>query len=237
VRILADDNHSVSMNFFSSTVVLLVASALTASSQIIHHYDFDGSIPSNFSTTGVGASQSLNSSIAYSGSHSLQITTSSPAGLTFATANMEMGDPITSLSYAYYDQYGDSSPFYMYLFLGPSTLAWQDAGLTGDTLIYGGVNLTSPTRVPGTWNTVSVNLLDNAITYSINNSFLGYYLLDNVTSPISLAGFGVARAGSGTSSIYIDDVTVTTVPEPSTWALVLSGLGAAGAAVWRRRRS
>lgn len=214
-----------------------LASTMTAYTQIIHKYDFDGSIPSNFMTTGVGASQSLNSSIVYSGTHSLQITTSSPSGLTFATANMQMNDPMTSLSYAYYDEYGSGSPFYMYLFLGPATLAWQDAGLAGDTLIYGGVNLSSINRVPGSWNTVSVNVFDNAITYSINNNFLGYYMLDNVSSPISLAGFGIARAGAGTDSLYIDDVTVTTVPEPSTWALLLSGLGAAGVAVWRRRRS
>ena len=217
-------------------IVLLLASILPASSQIIHHYNFNGSIPSNLTTTGVGASQSLNSSIVYSGSHSLQITTSSPSGLTFATANLQMGDPISSLSYAYYDQFGASSPFYMYLFLGPATLAWQDGGLSGNTLIYGGVNLSSLTRVPGSWNTVSVNLLNNAITYSINNNLLGYYLLDNATSPISLAGFGIARAGSGTSSMYIDNVTVTTVPEPSTYALLALAAGWLGVVALRRKK-
>jgi hypothetical protein len=145
-----------------------------------------------------------------------------------------MGDPVSSISYAYYDQFGAASPFYMYLFLGPATLAWQDAGLSGNTLIYGGVNLISPTRSAGSWNTVSVSLFGNAITYSLNNNFLGYYLLDNVTSPISLAGFGIASAGPGTHSMYIDNVTVTTVPEPSTWALLLAGAAATFAA---RRRS
>jgi hypothetical protein len=203
-------------------ISIAVGLSTTAYAQMIHQYDFNGSIPSNMTTTGIGASQSLNSSIVYSGSHSLQITTSAPSGLTFATANLQMNDPISALTYKYYDALGSNSPFYMYLFLGPATLAWQDAGLAGDTLIYGGENLPgSPARVPGSWNTVSVNLFDNAITYTLNNNFLGYYLLDNVTSPITLAGFGIASAGSGTYSMYIDDVTVTTVPEPSTWALLL----------------
>lgn len=218
-----------------SLLLSLVGS--TAFGQVIHTYNFDGAIPSNFSTVGIGASQSLSSTYVHSGTHSLQITTTAPSGLTFATANMQMGEPVTNLSYAYYDQFGASSPFYMYLFLGPATLAWQDAGLSGNTLIYGGVNLGSLTRVPGTWNTVSVNLLNNAITYSINNNLLGYYLLDNVTSPISLAGFGIASAGSGTSSMYIDSVTVTTVPEPSTYALVgLASFALLHAARRSRRR-
>lgn len=194
--------------------------ATEASSQIITTYNFDGSIPSNITTTGIGASQSLSSTYVHSGTHSLKITTTAPSGLTFATANMQMGDPVTALSYAYYDQFGSSSPFYMYLFLGPATLAWQDSGLSGNTLIYGGINLSAPARVPGTWNNVSVSLYDNAITYSLNSQFIGYYLLDNVTSPISLAGFGIASAGPGTHSMYIDSVTVTTVPEPSTYALL-----------------
>jgi len=226
------------------TLLCILTTAVTLStaaySQVIHQYNFDGSIPSNMTTTGIGATQSLNSSIVYSGSHSLQITTSAPSGLTFATANLQMNDPITSLTYNYYDAFGSTSPFYMYLFLGPATLAWQDAGLAGNTLIYGGENIAgSPVRVPGSWNTVSVNLFDNAITYSLNNNFLGYYLLDNVTSPINLVGFGIAAASSGTYSMNIDNVTVTTVPEPSTWALLL-GCAAVGLLRFgfaRRRRA
>lgn len=200
---------------------LIVLVATPASAQIIHTYNFDGGIPSNISTTGIGASQSLSSTYAHSGSHSLKITTTTPSGLTFATANMQMGDPVTALSYSYYDQFGSGSPFYMYLFLGPATLAWQDAGLAGNTLIYGGFSLSPPARVAGIWNNVSVSLYDNAITYSLNGQFIGYYLLDNATAPISLAGFGIASAGPGTHSMYIDSVTVTTVPEPSTYSLLV----------------
>lgn len=217
----------------AATSVLFFAAE--ASSQMITTYNFDGSIPSNITTTGIGASQSLSSMFVHSGSHSLKITTTAPSGLAFATANMQMGDPVTALSYAYYDQFGSSSPFYMYLFLGPATLAWQDSGLAGNTLIYGGINLSAPARVPGTWNNVSVSLYDNAITYSLNSQFIGYYLLDNVTSPISLAGFGIASAGPGTHSLYIDSVSVTTVPEPSTWALLVVGSVACAAALRRRR--
>jgi hypothetical protein len=230
-------NMPKSQNFLLVTAIFVIFST-AGYSQIIHHYNFDGSIPSNMTTTGIGASQSLNSSIVYSGSHSLQITTSAPSGLTFATANLQMSDPISALTYNYYDAFGSSSPFYMYLFLGPATLAWQDAGLAGNTLIYGGVNLPgSPVRVPGSWNTVSVNLFDNAITYSLNSNFIGYYLHDKATSPITLAGFGIASAGPGTYSMYIDNVTVTTVPEPSTWALLLGGAAAGLLRFARKRRA
>jgi hypothetical protein len=43
--------------------------------------------------------------------------------------------------------------------------------------------------------------------------------------------------GMASASLLNANMVNVTVPEPSTWALLLSGLGAAGAAVWRRRRS
>ena len=58
-----------------------------------------------------------------------------------------------------------------------------------------------------------------------------------------VAGSGSARlrftdtsGGNSISDLYLDNVAVSAVPEPGTWAL-LAGAAALGLAVWRRRRA
>lgn len=63
------------------------------------------------------------------------------------------------------------------------------------------------------------------------------------TGPVALANielaFGVVDRGDTTvsSGLAIQGVTVTPVPEPTTWGLMLSGMVACGALGWARRRS
>jgi hypothetical protein len=44
-------------------------------------------------------------------------------------------------------------------------------------------------------------------------------------------------AGGGSGGIFLDNVSISAVPEPATWALMLAGFGGLGAALRRRRQT
>ena len=193
-------------------------------------YGFETGIPSNFVLT-EGVSQSLNSSTVYSGSQSLKITENHP-GPGGAVSMMTVIEPIESLTFSIYDEFATNSPFYMYLFLGSATLAWEDSPLSDSILIHGGNSTLTYTRTVG-WHTVDVNIQGDTISYQIDNIFLGTHT-EIGRDPIYKAGFCIDSAGSGTYSMYIDQVQVSTIPEPST---ILLGSIAFCGLTFRRSRS
>ncbi|MBN8458091.1 MAG: hypothetical protein J0M04_09645 [Verrucomicrobia bacterium] len=193
-------------------------------------YDFESGIPSDFVLT-EGVSQTLNSTIVYSGAQSLRITTGSQPGPGGAVSMLSMSEPIISLTYSIYDEFATNSQFYMYLFLGSATLAWQDAPLSDSVLIYGGSSTLNYTRSPG-WHTVDVDIQGDTISYQIDNIFLGTHT-ELGRAPIYKAGFCIDSAGSGTYSMYIDQVQVATIPEPS--SSLLGVIAFCGFAIRRSR--
>jgi hypothetical protein len=210
----------------SLLTVITLASAKAATTI----YDFESGIPSNFVLT-EGVSQTINSSVVYSGVQSLKITESKP-GPGGAVSMMTAIEPIESLTFSIYDEFATNSPFYMYLFLGSATLAWEDSPLSDSILIHGGNSTLTYTRTVG-WHTVDVDIQGDTISYQIDNIFLGTHT-ELGRAPIYKAGFCIDSAGSGTYSMYIDQVQVTTIPEPSTSLL---GLIAFCGFTFRRSRS
>ena len=65
----------------------------------------------------------------------------------------------------------------------------------------------------------------------------GVYAFYQTTSSNGIGGFSLS--GSAQGNISIDNLTVTTgsggVPEPATWAMMISGFGMAGAMIRRRK--
>jgi hypothetical protein len=224
------------MNTIRNFPVALLTLIFTASIAQAEDYlfTFNDSIPPEFTIGGNGTfSQSLNSSIVYTGINSLQITTSRGFGPNYAGTGLAFDQPIERISFAIYDQYAGSAPFYMYFGLGPTIMAWQDAGLSDDVLIYGGSAVPTPRTVG--WHTVEAVVSNNVITYSYDGSFLGTYTATEALN-ITNAGWTVDSAGGGTYSIYIDDVAVQTVPEPTINVLLIIAATLGVVVIFRNRR-
>ena len=58
-----------------------------------------------------------------------------------------------------------------------------------------------------------------------------------LTGPLQLVVTGLTGAGGGISSSYAGTVNVTMIPEPGTWALMLSGLSGIGFMARRQNRN
>lgn len=72
--------------------------------------------------------------------------------------------------------------------------------------------------------------------FFIEASFIGMETLSLSTPGISYAIFG-ATGGAGGSSVYADNFTITAIPEPETYAMLLAGLGLLGFTARRRKHN
>jgi len=92
----------------------------------------------------------------------------------------------------------------------------------------------APLRQTG-WNNLRVDISDTAFEFYVND-----ILSRSVPNTFTLRSYDLVRIGSGLSSttaVNIDNVMVSAVPEPSTWAMLATGATACGWAVtWRKRR-
>lgn len=70
----------------------------------------------------------------------------------------------------------------------------------------------------------------------IEASFTGMETLSLSTPGISYAIFG-ATGGANGSSVYADNFTITPIPEPETYAMLLAGLGLLGFTARRRKQN
>jgi hypothetical protein len=201
--------------------------------------DFEGGIPSNMAVFGnSGFSQQLSSSPVYSGSNSLAITLSSGSPQGFAYSVLSFTTPIQSLSFALYDEFAGNAPFYMYFYAwNPGPIAWPDAGLADNVQIWGDSNsvlLQTINRSVG-WHIVSAELNGDTATFSYDGQPFATYTSNNL-APLYELAWNISNAGTGTHSMYIDNVQVELVPEPSTYALLLFS-GAASLWALKRRKS
>ena len=86
---------------------------------------------------------------------------------------------------------------------------------------------------------------DGAGTIQINPSTNDFYLhLNTFTSGVSFGQLGYSQTATGSASYFFtpdqtgDSITNTPgVPEPATWAIMLTGFGAIGATMRNRRRA
>jgi hypothetical protein len=88
-------------------------------------------------------------------------------------------------------------------------------------------------------------LLDGALITTENNDFYvntptlawhdgGYAIVATSTSE-TLSFVGLADSGQPSFGNEVTDVALVATPEPSTWLLMLSGIGLIGFAAWRQR--
>ncbi|MDO9310599.1 MAG: FxDxF family PEP-CTERM protein [Nitrosomonas sp.] len=70
----------------------------------------------------------------------------------------------------------------------------------------------------------------------IETTFTGMKTLSLSTPGISYAIFG-ATGGANGSSVYADNFTITAIPEPETYAMLLAGLGLLGFTARRRKQN
>lgn len=192
-------------NFLYFTCAVLICFFISNSSHASYLYNFNSGVPPEFSIGGNGFfSQSSNSTIF---PNTLEITTSRGSGPNYAGSSITLSDPISSISFSIYDQYAGNAPFYMYFGLGPAMLAWQDAGLSDNVLIYGGNSVPTPRSVG--WHTVDAQINENVITFLYNGSLLGNY---TSATPLNITntGWTVDSAGGGTYSMFIDDISIQT---------------------------
>lgn len=206
--------RSMLLAFFVASVSSAVAETLTLSN------------PSSFqSRSQSGMTAVLDSERLFNGESTIKITKYSGqyAELTFSSAN-----PITSVSYYQYDEFGTSSPFYNYIFLYDSPtfskwLVWRDSGYNGTIGADGGENFFpygSLTRTIG-WQKVEAIMDSSYINFKLNDVLVARFASSN---PIEKVAFDIS-GGSGIVSYNISPVTIITIPEPSALSLlVLSGV-------------
>jgi hypothetical protein len=53
----------------------------------------------------------------------------------------------------------------------------------------------------------------------------------------ALSKLTLSSTDNGSGGVFFDGLSVTAVPEPATWALMIGGFGMAGALLRRQRRS
>lgn len=120
---------------------------------------------------------------------------------------------------------------------------WLSTFIDGDSLVFTNFSLNTTAfggyffNIESGGSLIPTNLVLKAVGDGTTNT--------QFVTPASVSNFFGWTFGTGVTSVTITStnyyptansvVLGTTVPEPSTWALLLLGAGAAGLAVWRRR--
>jgi hypothetical protein len=233
----------------SRNVILACAFLSCLASGAVSTFDFEGSgVPSAFALTGYGGaySQSLTSTNSYQGAKSLNLSLTDTGASQWATTTIVLSETLQHVTFALYDQYASNSPVYYYFFLEdthdtPRTtlygLDYADGGFgypkSTSVLMFGANTIPDYTRTVG-WHVIDASITSNSIEYKIDGNLLGVVATDPLIH-VDSVGFGIANAGrGGTNSLLIDNLSITTIPEPS--SLLLGCLALVGLASRRNRR-
>lgn len=159
------------------------------------------------------------------------------------SAAQATGDYFLHLS----DPLGTASNFYQRLFARSSGGGFQfglvDTSGTGSTTTWGTTVLSFNTiyTVAIAWNFVSGTNNDTFEVFVDNASYLTHtWTSTSIAEPAQIAAANWRQGAAGSSaSVKADSLTVTDVnpvPEPSTYAMLLGGAGAAAMMIFRRNR-
>lgn len=225
-------------------VSLFTVITLTSARAATTLYDFEGaSVPSAFSLTGqAGAfSQSITSTNSYAGSNALSLNLTCTGPSQWAQTTIVLPDVVQHVSFAIYDEFAGSSPFYNYFFLVDSLdanipadgLLYLDSGYEGIVHMVGETTTFSTTRTVG-WHVMDAFIGNDTIEYHMDGNLMGTVAIDPSRHIDSIV-FNISNAGNHRSdSLLIDNLSITTIPEPSSSLL---GLIAFCGFTFRRSRS
>jgi hypothetical protein len=231
------------MKIISPIILFSVSSMFTSGTLFgaVSFFDFEGSsVPSNFSLTGQGGafSQSITSTNAHAGSNALSLNLTTTGAHHWAQSTINMPERIEHISFSIYDEFAGNSPVYYYVFLGSLAnfsdgLLYLDQGYEGIVHAYRVTWTNYPARSVG-WHVMDISIGNTSIDYRMNGSFIGSVGIDPSTVFDTIL-FQIANAGfNGSHSLLIDNLSISTVPEPSSSLL---GLISLCAVVVRRSRS
>lgn len=145
----------------------------------------------------------------------------------------------------YFLHFGDmanTSSFYSRVFARTATGGYQlgMAAISGGTTTYGTAVLSLNTNytITAVWNFIA-GTVNDTITLTVNGLASPYHVhtWNSVTAEPTLINSVNLRQGGGAAApvLVIDNIVVTAVPEPSTYAAIFGAL-ALGAVAWRRRQ-
>jgi hypothetical protein len=132
-------------------------------------------------------------------------------------------------------------------------VAWEVLGLSGNAgfigqlaVLDGNVSLglanSSTGSVPvsiGAWNsyTMDVNFATGMESAYVDGVLIGTGAIASASTALSGLSIGINNSGSTANSQgFIDDLSVSAVPEPSTWAMMILGFCGLGFMAYRRKR-
>ncbi len=229
-----------SSTFFLAAIAISGIGAMSASAQVIYNTTYDTGNASGYSQNDTGAP--VVSTFSYQpGTNSNGVGGSTALSLGFDASAVIPANNYAVNMFSNQNKTGnnatsaDLSLFTLNFDVSALGLVSNPQTLLVDIKFAGGANSNGNVfSVTGTgFDSISINLgaaqaFGTApTTANINNSLqLKFYTFDNAANK-----FG----RDGGNAIYIDNVTLTAVPEPSTVALL--GLGAAGMVIFARRRS
>ncbi len=221
------------MKIFSTIVLFSVSSVFTSGTLFgaVSTFDFEGtSVPSAFSLTGqAGAfSQSITSTNAYSGSQALKLSLTCDGVSQWTQTTIVLPDVVQHVSFAIYDEFAGSSPVYYFSLLGDSSdsstltngLMFLDYGSPGVVHLLR-EKITSTTLRTVGWHTMDALIGSNSIEYRMDGNLIGSVEF-SPTQRFDHIVFHLSNAGNqGTNSLLIDNLSITTIPEPSSSLLGL----------------
>ena len=193
-----------------AAAVATAAIAVPASATVILFSNFDSVSTPALSSQGYDAS--LTTADGWTGGPTIEVQTNSIAGAPFSSPNLvELDTTANSSMFVNLTRLGRYTVSYYY-----SPRINQPSSTNGISLSLGSTQLDTVTAVGGASTDWQLR------TVSFTNTVVG--------TALTFAAFGTSDGVGG----YLDNITLSAVPEPMTWGLMLAGFAMVGFAARRR---
>ena len=98
----------------------------------------------------------------------------------------------------------------------------------------GAFNATSEQLVVGITGATGLTVSFNSGTSNLDQLFAHYVATFTGTGALTTLSFAVTATGGDNADVFVDNASVTSVPDAPTWALLVAGFGLVGVAARRR---